>query len=264
MKPEFTPSIVKVNEERFKKPFVFRINLPSNGVLYDGKMPAGEVYISPMTASEEALLASNKADKVSVVDLLCKRCLVECPISYDDLLVGDTFYLLLCIRNVSYGGSYRFNLTCSNCGTSFARACMVPDDLKVVALSEEDANESYSVKLPMSGDTVSFRLLRNKDEEAIRRYTKNKYQRSAEDTDPSYCFRLATHIEEINGKKLDILHRLSYVESMIASDVSALKQAIQDRDFGVDLMLSGNCPACGFPFEEILPFDRNFFRSVSA
>lgn len=261
-KPNHDPSIVRVNEDKYKRPYVFRVSLPSNGFLYEGRFPGGECLISPMTASEEGLLSSQKSDKAGIVDTICRRCIVEMPVPYEDMLVSDSFFLLLYIRNVSYGMDYRFSLTCPHCGTKFGRTLRVPQDLKATALTEEDDCEPYEVKLPMSGDVLTFHLLRNKDEDAIRRFTKNRYMKSVDEGDPSYCMRLAVHIESINGEKMDLLKRHSYVESMIVTDSDAFKEAIRSRDFGASITLEAECPQCGRGFEDDMPFDREFFRSV--
>ncbi len=264
MKPEHVVNIERIKEDRFKRPYVYRFSLPSNGILYGGKFPGGELYVAPMTASEEGLLGSQKSDKVSVIDTICKRCIVECPVAFEDLLVSDTFFLLMCIRNISYGSSYEFSLTCPNCATKYHRVVKIPDGLRVTRLSEEDDCEPYPVTLPMSGDTLGFRLLRNKDEESIRRYARSRYSKTIEEGDPSYCIRLATHIETINGEKVDGVKRLNYVEQMLAADSDALKEAISSRDFGASISLEGDCPACGYTSEEFVTFDRNFFRAGGA
>jgi hypothetical protein len=263
MEPErslHTTNITRVTDERFKRPYVYRISLPSNGFLYDGRLPGGEVFISPMVAADESLLGSQKSDKVSIIDTLCRRNLVECAVPYEDLLVSDTFYILMCLRNVSYGSLYQFQLQCPQCGVKYHKDVKVPEDMRVTRLSEEDDCEPYPCELPMNGDKLTFRLLRNRDEISIRRYAKSRYQQSVEEGDPAYCIRLATHIETINGEKRDAVQKLRYVENLIAADVSQLKEEIKARDFGADLILNSECPACGFAGEEILPFDANFFR----
>lgn len=267
MKPEHalhTVNIVRVNDSKFNAPYVYRTVLPSNGYLYGGRFPGGEVLVKPMTASEEGLLASNKSDKGSIVDVLCRRCLVECPVPYDELLVSDIFYLLLVIRNISYGSDYRFTIQCSNCGTKYSRAIQIPEGLRVLALTEADDCEPYEVRLPISKDVLAFRLLRHRDEESIRRYAKNRYVKTVEEGDPSYCIRLSTHIESVNGQVLDAVQKLSYVEHMIAADVCAFKDELELRDFGASLILDSECPACGYAAEQLLPFDRTFFRPERA
>lgn len=258
---EFTPRIEKAEKKpNSKRPYPFAIWLPSQGNLYDGKFPDGEMIISPMTTQEEQLLNSKKSDRITVLNQLIKNCIVDCPVRFEDLLVSDSFYILLCIRNVSFGSDYSFNLTCPKCNTKFRKEVLVPNSLKIIALTPEDDNEPYEVTLPLSEDKITFRLLRIKDESEIRRYSQSQYSRSVTPGDPSYCYRLAMYLQTVNGEKLDAVRKLEYIENLIAKDSLVLRNNIDKREFGAELDISFDCPSCGFSDSSTMPFDREFFR----
>lgn len=246
--------------ERHDKKYAFWTWLPSQGLMYDGKLPGGEVVVAPMTASEEKILAQQKTDRMETVDTLVKRCLVHCPVKYEDLLIPDMFYLLLVIRNITYGPEYIFRLECQNCRVEFTDKLTIPTGLSLRVLESDDVNEPWEVNLPRSEDRLEFRLLRIKDETAIRRWSREAYNRSVQSGDPAYCFRLAKHIVTVNGEEWDAVKKLSYVEEMLGGDSLALRNAIDTHEFGVKLMLDPQCPACGYVGKVRLPFDREFFR----
>lgn len=254
-----------VRVERPDRPYAYKVVLPSRGYLYGGRLPGGEVIISPMTVAEEKILAGGGRDRaLDVLDLVVKRCLVDCPVPYEDLLLGDTFFLMMCIRNVSYGADYRFNISCGVCDKVFSYSLRIPEDLELTVLTEEDDCEPYEVKLPVRGDTVGFCLLRNKDEAFIRRQLKSSYRSTLSPGDPSYSFRLASYIRTVNGEELPMAKKLEYVEGLLGMDSLALRNAIDDRECGVSLILHIECPNCGYEGEELMPFGKEFFRPKSS
>jgi len=259
------PLLIEQVEERVSpdQPYVYCIELPSRGYLYGGSLPGGKVYLTPLTGADEALFASQKVDRTSLVDIVCKRRLVNLPIRYEELLLGDMVYILLCLRHISYGTEYKFLVTCPNCNTRFQSQIDIPQGLKSVVLTAEDDCEPYNVKLPLSGDEIQFRLLRVQDEEEIRRYARNRLQKVQELGDPGYCYRLSCNIVSINGEIVDAIRKLAYVEGLVGRDIAALKNAIDEREFGPSLMIDLTCGACGFKSRQMMPFDREFFRPGS-
>lgn len=255
--------IIRMPEEqardRFDKKYAFWTWVPSQGLLHDN-FPGGEVILSPMTASEEKILAQQKQDRMEMLDTLIKRCLVHCPVPYESFLVPDMFYLLLVIRNITYGPEYSFRLECPQCSVKYTSDLLLPGGLKLRVLGQEDAKEPWEVSLPQSGDRLEFRLLRIKDETEIRRWSREAYSRTAQVGDPAYCFRLAKHIVSINGKPADPVEALDLVENMLGRDSLEFRNAIDKHEFGVQLMLEPECPACSHVGKVRLPFDREFFR----
>lgn len=249
-------SVARQNERRY----AFWTWLPSQGYLYDGKFPGGEVIISPMTAAEEKILTIQGKDRMEIIDTIIKRCLLGLPVSYEDLLLPDVFYLLLAIRNITYGSTYKFNVKCPACGQDHLSKVELPTGLDLRCLSAEDDCEPYSTTLRKSGDEVTFRLLRVRDEKEIRKYSRAQYSRSVQEGDPAYLFRLSLQLVNVNGKELNAVKKLDYVESLHGTDSLSFRRAIEKRTFGPNLTLATCCPACGEEGEMRMPFDKEFFR----
>lgn len=259
-----TNDIARVESDRakseFDRKYAFWTWCPSQGHLYDGKFPGGEVVLSPMTTSEEKILQQAGKDRMEIIDTLVQRCLVKCPVAYDDLLIPDMFYMLLVIRNITYGSEYKFRLECAKCGLEYQQQLEIPVGLRLRCLSLEDEGEPWSISLPQSGDMLQYRLLRVRDEKDIRTWSRQAYQRSVQTGDPAYTYRIAKHIVSINGDEKDPVKRLDYAEEMIGGDSLAFRTAIEKREFGVRLQLDATCPSCGHDSKARLPFDREFFR----
>jgi len=249
------------SRKEFERKYAYWTWCPSQGRLYgSGVFPGGEIILSPMTTSEEKILQQSGKDRMEIVDDLVQRCIVKCPVAYEDLLIPDMFYMLLVIRNITYGSDYKFRLECAKCSLEYQQALEIPKGLKLRCLTEDDEGEPWSVTLPREGDVIQYRMLRVKDETDIRRWGREAYQRSVQTGDPAYVYRIAKHIVSINGQELDAVKRLDYAEEMIGSDSLALRRAIEKRDFGIKLMLDAKCPSCGHDAKARLPFDREFFR----
>jgi hypothetical protein len=244
---------------KYKRPYPQVIVVPSRGYLYGGKFPGGEMIISPMTTQEEQILTSKKQDKVEVINMITKRCIVECPVPYEDLLLPDAFYTLLVIRNISLGSDYTFMLTCE-CGVKSKKTIDCPGSLEITGLTAADDCEPYSVTLPLCKKTVQYKLLRVKDETEIRRFSRGQYAKTLSVGEPAYCFRLGMYIHSVDGVVLDSVSKLEFVENLISRDSLTLRNAIEKREFGASVEINYECPACGRIDEQSMPFDREFFR----
>lgn len=249
---------------QFDKKYAFWTWCPSRGMLYDGKFPGGEVVVAPMTVMEEKLLADAGKDRSEIMNTIINRCLVDCPVPLDKLLIQDMMYLLLVIRNISYGADYKFTLTCPKCRLEYQKQMEIPGELKLRCLGDDDAGEPWEVKLPVSGDTIHWRHLRVEDETDIRRFSKDAYQSSTQQGNPGYIYGLAKRVVRINGEVPHPTRRLDYVENMIAADSLAFRNDMEKRDFGVSIMLESLCPRCGNEAKVRLPFDREFFHPSSS
>ena len=242
--------------------YAFKVVVPSLGNLYDGRFPGGEVIISPMTIQEEKILASQGKDKSEIIDELLQRCILSLPVPYPELLIPDMFYLLLQVRNVTYGLDYRFNMTCRSCSTEYITNIQLPNGLDLVGLSENDT-EPFSCTLPMCKQVVEWRYLRNKDEVDIRKYTRAQYTKSHTFGEPGYIYRIAKQIVSIGGVKKNMIEVLDFVEKLHARDSTELRKSFKAQSFGANLKIRVECPRCGKEEEDTLPFDQEFFRPGS-
>lgn len=245
----------------------FELTVPSRGVLYNGALPGGVVAYHPMTAKEEKLLAGGRGG-VGIIDSILKSCMPNLPLPVDELLLNDKYFMLLVLRAQSYGSRYRFPVKCDGCDRKFTHEVNLgfsvegeeEENTFSVRVLADDTVEPFEVKLPMSGDTIGFRLLRGRDEKQIQRFAESAAAKGRQEGDPSYIYRRAKHIVTVNGEELDSFTAQAYVEEMIGGDSAAFDKAISDVDCGVDTGVKAECPICYEVNEFNLPMSSEFFR----
>ena len=241
------------------------IELPSRGLLYGDALPDGKVMMSPMRTSDEKLLAGGGANRQQLINTLIKRCLKTDVVPYNKLLIGDKTYLLLALRSISYGTYYEFKLACSSCGEQFIHGMDVPEDFEIRILTEED-EATFSVDLPVSKKSVTLRRLLVEDEDTIIKFLRREKLRSGRkaEGDPAYQMRIALAIVSIGEEEVELKDALTFVEGLYGKDSLAIRNALDDNDCGVDIMLNLDCPHCGNPVDTMMPFTTEFFRPKSS
>ena len=256
--PQADPAVTEMSEPAPPISLTRTVQLPSRGLLYDGKMPGGEVTVKTMTVKEEKILADPARDRSDILDLIISRCVPDLPIPYGELLLGDRHFLLLVIRSVSFGDDYSVVLRCTSCNSQFSHDIPIPDGIKVKVLTEADGEPFYA-DLPFTRKKVGLRLLRVRDEKEIERYAKQRLI-TAEPGDPAYSYRLAKHIVSIDDQVIQDLMLVEMIDNLPSKDSFAILDAIEDHNCGPDLFLSVTCPRCGQDIREVMPFTAEFFR----
>ncbi len=238
-----------------------RVQLPSRGILYAGRLPEGWVELCPMTTREEKILLSQQPDRAALLDRIIERCLPTKDVPLSEMLVSDRFFLLLMLRNITYGPTYRIHVSCPQCKVVVFQDIQLPDGLTLRVLTDADT-EPFFVDLPMSGKKLGLRLLRVEDEQEIRRFVRQTAMtgRTAAEGDPSYIYRLARHVVSIDEQKVTTVQAVRFCENMIGGDSARMRHAVEESECGVTLTLKHTCSACGAAFEELLPFSDEFFR----
>ena len=242
--------------------FVQRVQVPSRGLLYSDKMPDGWVSLSPMTTRHEKRLLTVGRKRERVLDDILKDCLVDLPIPYEELLVGDKYFLLFALRSITYGSEYGFEIRCPECGAVSRKEIEIPQGLRVRELTEDDV-EPFFVELPLSKKKVGLRHFRVRDEQAVNRFTHRELirQRGGQEdiSGEVYIFRLALRIVSIDGEEVQG-PPLAFVEELFGRDSLAIRRAVDEHECGLDLTLDLDCPRCGAAIKDTLPVSAEFFR----
>lgn len=253
----------------FEHTIIEKIQLPSRGVVYGDKLPGGNVELAPMRTKEEKLLASTH-NRETVLERIVKRCLLTTSLPFENYLVSDFFFMLLVIRNLSYGSDYRFKVTCSHCAYVFEHYMEVPGGFEIMylpdgVLQDADGNvpakfeEPFEVDLPICKKKVNLRLIRLQDEEEIRRVVEQIRQKP-DDGDPDLEVRLAKHIVSVDDNKMDLRESIDFVSNLYVRDTRVIKRAIADNDCGANLLIEPKCLRCGTVNLSRFRFTPGFFR----
>lgn len=237
------------------------VDLPSRGLIYDQTSPmaSGKIEIKYMTTKEEDILTTESYIRSGVViDKLLQSIIVDPRVVrlYDQLISGDKNALLIAARIYAYENMYEFDVT-----TPSGNIQKVTVNLE--ELEHKDIDEtlfinqnSFFYKLPISGDTVNFKLLTIGDERIINETLKKAKSKLGRDTQLSE--RLKTMILSINGNDDKNFIRL-YVENMIAKDSRALRTYVASIQPNVNLEIEVIDEGSGEPFRSNVTFGPSFF-----
>jgi predicted RNA-binding Zn-ribbon protein involved in translation (DUF1610 family) len=242
--------------------------LPSLGVYYGGKCPDGRVEITPWTTAQEERLvryASNPGmDRRQMIEELISGS-VKLPegMAIGDLVIADQHYLLMKLRAISLVALYTVDHRCPKCGTSHEVSYDI-DELPIINPKPNDKDE-FVVTLPRSKSQVTMRLLRVKDEQKIAEYRKRKADLAMGSTESDvYLYSLARQVSQVNGESLKFDEKKDFLRDLVMIDLAVIKQAIEDRELGIDTAVKARCPNCGAIDEWDLPIQVGFFRPKRA
>ena len=143
------------------------IELPSQGKVYplENPLSSGKIEMKYMTAREEDILTNINLLRQGIAIEKMLQSLIKSPIQYDDLLLGDRNGLLIAARILAYGSSYSFQFNDSEQDVKEE----ITIDLqtlsnKLVDFSIYKNTNEFSLVLPASSNTVTFKLLTVGDE----------------------------------------------------------------------------------------------------
>lgn len=241
--------------------YVETYELPSRALLYEDEDMVEEIDLRAMKTKEEKMLLGSTGK--NAFDMVLGKCIVK-PKNYPigKLIMPDYHFLVMKLRILSYGSIYHAKYKCQNpsCGETYEYKINL-DELPVYNL-DEDFEEPFKIELPVSGDTVGLRLLRNKDNKKIKKKAKRiKKKTQGRAGNMEYIYRLAERLVEINDEPVDVNKRKSYIENLHTRDTGYMKNKLGEIEVGYDLNIFEECPYCGADVEFTLPLNEEFFRS---
>ncbi len=208
------------------------VELPSKGLLYpqDNPLATGEIEIKYMGTKEEDILTNQSYIKNgTVLDKLLQSVIVT-PINYDDLLIGDKNAIMVATRVLGYGGEYSFDYN----GESHTIDLANIDNKPVHPEIEKTRTNQFTFTLPYSKNTITFKLLTHRDEQAIQGEI-DGLRKINKDSVPELSTRLKYMITSVEGKT-DTASIRDFVDNyLIARDSRALREYIREVQPDVDL-----------------------------
>ena len=237
------------------------IQLPSKGKFYDGENgPAdGVIHLRPMTGEEEQILATPRfVRKGQAINMIFSKCIKESSqFRPENLLTIDRTFLLIYLRGISYSPKYEVEIKCPECEAKF----LTTIDLNSLYVEgcPDDYGPILQDVLPTTKLPFSYRLSTGQDEQNINDHRERRVKAFGDSAaDDTLTYRTAELLEEIDGisnkNELQIL-----LKNLPISDVSYVRNCINEPPFGVDTNVSINCPSCFAEFTIDLPLEANFF-----
>jgi hypothetical protein len=230
------------------------IELPSKGLLYPEGHPlaAGTVEMKYMTAKEEDILTNqNYIKNGTVIDKLLKSLLVT-EFDYGDLFVGDKNAIMVAARILSYGKDYPVQYN----GEEVVVDLSLMQN-KVTDVEYARGTNEFSLKLPVSGYEITFRLLTHRDEVDIEKEIKG-LQKINKENIAEVTTRLKYMIISINGSR-DRADIRNFVDQfLLAKDARAIREAYSNTAPDLDLKFTYT-NSDGSEEEVALPITISFF-----
>jgi len=205
--------------------------------MYTFTLPSGiEAELREMTGAEETLFTNRRLMKDGeAINQVLRNCLVRLGDKTEiaakdvlDLLSGDRLFLLVRLRQVSFGDEVALSLTCpaKDCG-ELTEVNIVLDDLEVTHYGPE---REFIFELPRTKKTAIFTLLDGHME-----------KRLAALKEPNLHSAMLMRVKEIDGKAPN----KNSLAELPAFDLNALRAEMQRVDGGIDTTVHTVCSSCG-------------------
>ena len=215
------------------------VGLPSRNLCYKLLDSTKPITIRPMTFEDEKLIASSKG-KSDPIGLILSRCVSN--IQVHELFPVDKLFLLLKLREISYGDEYNCSISCPYCSTD-NKVKLNLSELPVV-YAEDTLTDRVEVSLPVIKKKVLLRLPRSKDEPYL----------SDLDKISSNLWRFIEKIDNYDDKV--IISKV--IDKLPVKDIKTITNALK-MDIGVKTKISIDCAACKRGSTHELPITANFF-----
>lgn len=216
--------------------------LPSRGKFYSNFQG---IELTALKFLDEQKILNSKDANVDIVSKLLEKSMTG--VNVDDLLSMDKMYLLMKVRELSYGDSYDFTITCNNCNSEIKTSLNLSEHLNLTMIPE-DLEDPRDIHLPKLKKKVTVRFPRSREE--------SFFKNADESYKNMYRFVLA-----VDGNT-DPVFISKALKRMHIMDIKKIISEIGKNEYGVNPKFIFECPECSFRETMAIPMDVSFF-SVS-
>ena len=241
------------------------VELPSQGKFYPEGHPlhnVSNVEIKYMTAKEEDILTSPSLLREGLaVDRALQNVILNTSVRVEELLIGDKNALVVATRITGYGEEYQTSVTCPSCMEQDTHTFDLSElehlDFET-AMSDHNvtvsAENTFTVKLPLSKATVECRLLTGKDE--IRMLKKSK-KNAKKKTSTALTDQFSSFITTVNGET-DPFRVGVFIQQMPARDSRYLRKVFAEISPNIDMRQHFECSSCAYTADMEVPLTSDF------
>lgn len=243
---KITPDIASQRDQALEELFsnktdvsLLVTDLPSRGKFYTN---FEGVKISPLKFIDEQLILNGKDIQKDIVTELLEKTVEGIDIS--KILLMDKNYLLMKLREVSYGDDYEFGVVCKACNYETQSKIMISKQLNMLQIPE-DFEDPRTIELPKLGVKADIRLIRNREESYLldtEVMYKNLYR---------FIVNLNNHTDPVFISKA--------IERMEIADVKKIFKEVTNLPYGIDPRFVFKCGKCGHKETLAVPIDSGFF-----
>jgi hypothetical protein len=217
-------------------------DLPSRGKFYPGFQG---VEVTPLTFIDEQKILSIRDPNADIVSKLLEKSVQG--VNIDELLSMDKMFLLMKVREISYGENYEFSITCPSCQSDIKTSLVLSEHLNMNEVPD-DLTDPREVELPKLKVKAEVRFPRSKEEIFLK------------DSESVYK-NLYRFVESINGNA-DPVFIAKALKRMHLQDIKTLIAEVNKGEYGIDPRFIFQCPSCKHEETMAVPMDVSFF-SVS-
>jgi hypothetical protein len=244
------------NKKRFNFQQAMTFQLPSGGRFYqdspDEDLRNGIIKLYPFSLAEEEIITNKTYLKNgSMFRILFDTCMAS-DYQAEKLLQFDALYIMYVLRQISYGDDYNFTVKCDKCDEEFNYSMNI-SEIEWAELPEDVVDE-HVITLPVSGFTVTMRLMRLGMEEA-QDNIKRKYRCGDK---VATLISNTTSIVDDNGEEVIPEDWGDFYEALPTLDRNTINTAFKGTKQEPKITL--RCPACGEEIEFDVPISEDFFR----
>ena len=214
--------------------------VPTKGIFYFGKeMP---IRMRPMTFDDEkSLVTGSRSVDFNAANYLLSRCLKN--IEVDKLIIIDKLFLLIKLREISYGKDYKVGVICGNC--NFENVL----NLEIDKLAVKEVPEDFDyVNNSFFSDGIQKDI-----EISVATVVEEHFLQGEKLSDNIWRF-----IRKIGG--IDNPTVIAQViDKLPIADIHNIVKKIMLSDYGVQPQIRYACDKCTNSNLISLPIDENFF-----
>ena len=215
------------------------VDLPSECRVYKLEDDGMPITVRPMTFDDEKAIVGSKKEE-DPINLVLQRCVTNVKIM--DLLPMDKLYLIMKLREISYGDDYKTLLLCQQCRAEN------PTTVKLSELNvnpvPDDFTDPITFMLPVAKKEIKIKQPRVRDEKI--------FENTEDALDQLWRF-----VAEIGGHT-DKSIIAAVMDKLPLVDIKTILNSIKS-DYGVDTKIKFVCKDCGGVSVVDLPIDANFF-----
>ena len=217
------------------------VDIPSKNRFYNLQDAAKKVSLRPMTFEDERAMMSNKNPNVDSLNMLLSRCVSN--IDVGQLLQMDKLFLVMKLRELSYGEDYKVDITCTSC----KKDNKVTFQLNKLAVNyvEDTLTDPVEINLPILKKAVKVRLPRVTDE--------NYFSNANIAIQNMWRF-----VEEVDGHtEKAIISKV--IPQLPLKDAHTLMEIMGAAKYGLDTRVRFVCNYCDHNEIMELPITADFF-----
>lgn len=235
--------------------------LPSLGKVYTPTINPN-VKLRSMTTTEELKRLSPSENQYQNICEIIDDCLVDkIPLSSYDMCLADYQFLLHKLRVVTYGTDYSVVTKCPYCNTNNDRTINL-DELDVIQY-DESFDKYYTFELPKTKKKIRLKMQTPRMIDTANQEWKDLKKKHPEIIqDESFIITMASMIDTINDKKVDVLKKRDWLKTLPMLDTNYLVQyagKLNDT-LGIVSSIETTCGYCGLDYRSPFRYGAEFFR----